>query len=179
MQIRTCLISLLLPLVAACGPTAGGPVEWGLHPAAEERLVHLEIASPQDRGRLEGAWSRGEKKGPRGYRWLKGMEGHVRFEWTGADPDEPLVCWMIAAPLYIDWKQQRIALYVNGRYAAEWTCPLSYHFNLYRAEVPGALFQVGENTLTLRAGYCRRLPGDSRRLSFALDKVMITAASDS
>ena len=169
------ITGLLLPLVAACGPADRGPVAQDEYPAPESVLVHLEIASPQDRGRLEGAWSRGEKKGAHGYRWLKGMEGGIRFDWDGERPDGTVTCWMVAAPLYIDWKQQRIALYINGRFAAEWTCPLDYRFRLYRAEVPGSLIRTGANILTLRAGYCRQLPGDARRLSFALDRVLITS----
>ena len=64
-------------------------------------------------------------------------------------------------------------LHVNGRFCAEWWCPDSPAYRVYRAEVPADAWQPGRNRITLRAGYRKRHRPDRRELAIALDTLVL------
>jgi hypothetical protein len=163
MRFLTGLGLFLLPaLVAAAEAPVAGP----------ERIIN--VGSRRDRPALGYGWSIRERDRVRNFCWVSGLEADVWFDWTNAGSAELRV---VAAPMYLDQRRQNIGVYVNDRFIQEWICPDDPGYTDYHAVIPAAALKEGRNRLTLRMGYARRPPRDTRHLSLAVDEIAIRPGS--
>lgn len=154
-RLMTCLLAVLLTRAAA---------------AALPEPVELEMASEAAAPHLGFGWGQGESSTNRSFRWICRLEADILFDVKAASD---LGVSLNAAPMYMTWKRQVIGVYVNGRFVTEWMCPDSPDFQDYSVTVPAALVRPGKNTLTLRLGYRRRVPPDTREVGLAVHRVSI------
>jgi hypothetical protein len=156
--------------------TPGAPEESAKHvtewPVPLPGDVVLDPGEFRIRPQLGFGWSRPEKKGQRNFRWISHLEADLSFRWDSTAPAE---VWLEAAPLYLRYRRQAIALYINHRLAAEWVCPARPGFGLYHARVPAGLLRAGDNLLTLRMAYRKKGEG-LRELSLAVDRILLRPA---
>lgn len=133
--------------------------------------IHLNIGETGDaEGQLGFGWSRREHGHGETFRWMEHLEADAMF---ALERRSDLEVWIHAAPLYLNWKRQRFGLYMNGRFVAEETMPHDHHARVYRFDVPAQYVVDGANTLTLRAGYRRRIGRERRELSLAVRSILI------
>ncbi len=167
----TCPLSCLLLSAAMLGcarlpdePAAPPP------PPPEERTLARIEPNRAGEGQLGFGWSKRER-GPRAFRWVERMEADLYFELEEGIAEAEL--WISAAPHWLNWKRQRLAVYVNGRFAAEWLFPESPDFQTFHAVLPSGILQEGKNVVTLRAGYKVQQGRDPRELSVAVGDVVV------
>jgi hypothetical protein len=96
------------------------------------------------------------------------MEADV---WLSLDQARDLQLHMQAAAAWVDWRKQRIGLFVNHRYVTEWAGPDDHRFQAYETLVPSRYWVVGRNRMTLRMAYQYRIGKDSRKLALAVDRI--------
>lgn len=138
-------------------------------PTPTEGDVFLDIGSHVSKPNLGYGWGRAERSGPRNFRWVWQLEADLGIEVARPGPAE---IWIDAAPLYLGYRRQTVALYVNRRFVHEWVFAPGPQFQTYHAAIPAGVLEEGENVLTLRMGY-RKRGGDDRELSLAVDRVLL------
>jgi hypothetical protein len=160
--VSLCATLLLAPLPAAAQATVHPPPPAEQEPG--ERLVLPGLVYHADA--LGFGWSRREMS-PNGVRfaWIQHLEADVHLELP--DPPADATFELRAKPLYLAYRRQVIALYVNHRFVTEWACADSPHFDDFTARIPARYFRTGPNTLTLRMAY-RKSGGDRRKLSLGV-----------
>jgi hypothetical protein len=114
-------------------------------------------------------WSRAEPA----LRWITHAEADL---WFDLEAVRDLTFQLRAAVPYLHWRRQRIGLYVNGRWVAEWPAPDDPAFHDYTAEVPAAVLAEGRNRLTLRLAYRTRIGQDRRLLALAVHAMTLEDA---
>lgn len=135
--------------------------------------IEFLLGTPQSFPHLGFGWTRKtEYHAGRPYAWIRHLEADLHFESDDTDDAE---LWLRAAPLYLEYRRQIVALYINGRLVKEWVCGDDPEYRDYYTTVPGGAFRKGENTLTLRMGH-RKRGGDSRELSLAVDQILLRRA---
>ena len=132
--------------------------------------VHLDLGSVETQPLLGRGWSTAERSGSDSYRWMNAVEADVTIEANG---DGPADLWIRARPQYLPYTRQRVAVYVNGRFVSEWTCPRDVHFAAHRFPIPAGFLEAGINRLTLRAAYRKSVGPDTRRLSLCVDRILL------
>ena len=153
--------------MAGTSVNAAPPDVFPAHQAPGD--VFLDIGDHASKPHLGFGWGRQERGASGHFRWIWRLEADLYF-----DVDEPRDAefWLTAAPLYLGYRRQVIAVYVNGAYVGERTCPDGPDFADYRYEIPARFWREGRNTVTLRMGY-RKQGGDDRELSLAVDRALL------
>lgn len=128
----------------------------------------LDLGRAGDDASLGYGWSVRESMKGRSFRWVNRMEADI---WLSLDQPQNLMLHMEAAVAWLDWRKQRIGLFVNNRYVTEWAGPDDHPFKTYEAFVPADYWVAGRNRLTLRMAYETRIGQDSRKLSLAVDRI--------
>lgn len=131
----------------------------------------IDLGSDTAEPSLGFGWSHGESGTNRTFRWMDRLEADIWFESDGGSEVELA---LNAAPMYLAWKRQVIGVYVNGRFIAEWRCPDDPEFHDYSVTLPAGTLKPGRNRLTLRLGYHRRVPPDTREVGLAVHRISIT-----
>lgn len=120
---------------------------------------------------LVGAgWGLAEQHTPPPFRWLLHLEGDIEVE---LDVAQDLALEWVGAAAHLSWRRQRIALYVNNRYVAEWGMPDDAEFHAFQAEIPARYWLEGTNRLTWRAAYRTRLGRSQREFAFAIHSIVL------
>lgn len=134
---------------------------------ASPKGLLINIGTAEDEPHLGEAfgWSRGEKSSGVRFRWIKHLEADLYFNASG--PQE-LEATFRAAPNYLNWQRQRVALFVNLNFVSEWICPDKADFEDYTAMIPEKFIKKGRNRITFRMGYRKRHSYDKRELSLAM-----------
>ena len=135
-------------------------------------LWSLNIGGGADEEALGFGWSRQEYVGGYRFRWMTRLEGDL---WVHVDQPGDLSLRLVAAIPHLDWRRQRIGLFVNGRFVTDWQAPDDHLFHAYEADIPASLIKDGENRLTFRTAYRTRIGRDSRRLALAVDTIELRA----
>jgi hypothetical protein len=115
----------------------------------------IDAGAPGETAVFGFGWWRAEQNAERTFRWIRfHMEADVWFS-LPAQPGGPVELEVLAAPFYHPRRRQRLAMYINGRFVAEWTMAHvnKWIFQPFRAAAPPNVFRAGRNRLTLRAGY--------------------------
>ncbi len=138
-------------------------------PAAATNVV-IDIGQEEPGAELGRGWGRREQDPERTFIWMRRLEADVWVELHTEDAAEIVVR---AAPLFVPRRAQRIGLYVNGRFIAQWDCPHvdQWRFEDYTAEIGPGILKSGRNRITLRAGYCLGEDGAGRAV--AVDRIEI------
>lgn len=160
--------ALAFAIVLACsitGPARAVPFPEDLG----EDDVLLDIGDHASKPYLGFGWGSPERGATGHFRWIWRLEADLHF-----DIEEPRAAelWITAAPFFLPYRRQVIAVYVNGALLAEWRCENSSDFADYHAAVPARMLRDGRNTVTLRMGY-RKRGNDDRELSLAVDRVLL------
>ena len=161
MRIRHVLMGLMLSgvFLVACVTRAAesseAPVLWSLN-----------VGDVSDDEVLGFGWSRAEHVGGHRFRWITHLEGDV---WAELSAPTDLTFTFTAMIPHLDWRRQRIGLFVNNRFVTDWQAPDDHHFHTYETDIPSAFMKEGRNRITLRMAYKTRIGQDSRRLSLAVD----------
>ena len=140
--------------------------------AHAEGMPVRELVWAGERAEMElgFGWSRGES----GHRWITRAEADLWFDLPAA---RELTFRLEAAVPYLHWRRQRIGLYVNGRWVAEWLAADDPEFHDYTVAVPATYFVEGRNRLTLRMAYTTHIGRDQRLLALAVRTVTLEAAA--
>jgi len=141
-----------------------------LPPGLMDRDLRFDIGSMQVKPHLGFGWSVAEQVGPRTYRWINHLEADVHFSVPAARDGE---IWLDAKPLYLPYRRQTVALYINSQYVGQWICGDDPVFTWHRLPVTASLLNAGDNTLTIRTAYRTRIGTDSRELSLCVDTILI------
>lgn len=132
-------------------------------------LADIDVGAPNEAAAFGFGWWRAEQNAERTFRWIRfHLEADTWF--SLAREAGALEVEIHAAPFFHPRRQQRLAVYLNDRFVAEWTMPHSnaWIFVPYRAKVPPGFLQPGRNRLTLRAGYI-----GERGYAVAVDRIRI------
>ncbi len=147
--------------------------------ADEENSVHepdpiwsVNVGGGEDDAVLGVGWSRREYIAGRRSRWMIRMEGDI---WVELEKTPDMTVHFTAAIPHLDWRRQRIGLFVNNRFLTDWQAPDDHHFHEYTAHVPAAYLREGTNRLTYRVAYRTRIGRDSRPLALAVDTIELRA----
>jgi len=148
---------------------------WGLWGAslpgrADVPELMIDVGDQGLETNLGFGWGRLEWDGQRSFSWIRRLEGDVWFDLAEAGPAD---FELSAVPYFTPHRIQRIGLYVNGTFVAEWDCPHAneWSFEVYRAQIPEGLLVKGRNRITLRMGYTAGEQG--RQYSIAVDYVKL------
>jgi hypothetical protein len=106
----------------------------------------------------------------RRYAWIHHVEADLHVERAATPGDARF--WMSAKPLWLTYRRQLVALYVNDRFVTEWTCADDPAFDSFETGIPADFWRQGKNTLTLRMAY-RQRGGDRRELSLGVEKILV------
>lgn len=97
-------------------------------------------------------WGRPERNNERSFVWIRHLEADlwVQIATPGAAEIE-----VLAAPYYVPDRRQKLGLFVNDRFVAEWTFAHreGWHFESLRAHIPKGYLKAGRNRITLRTSY--------------------------
>lgn len=144
--------------------------------SVEERnadvLWSLNIGGGADEDALGFGWSRPENVGGYRFRWIIHLEGDV---WVDLDSVRDVSLHIKAAIPHLDWRQQRIGLFVDGRFVTDWQAPQNHLYQEYAVDIPAAYLKEGRNRLTFRMAYRTRIGRDSRKLALAVDSIELRA----
>lgn len=135
-------------------------------PAAPVYL--LDVGRSDDEGYLGYGWSRPEGAHGQSFRWIDRFEADV---WLPLTEPADLRLSVRAWAAWVEWRRQRIGLFVNNRYVTEWPGPDDAKSYEYEALVPEEYWVAGTNRLTLRMAYRVRLGKDSRKLALAVEQI--------
>lgn len=139
-------------------------------PAYLDLVVGTEPAEPY----LHFGWSQNEGRAEMPFRWIKTLEADVIFP---VEAPGPAVLWIHAQPLYLNWKQQKVGVYLNGQYLGGWEYPPAPGYRVNRLSIPDHVLLPGENRMTLRMGYRSRFKTDKRELALAVHRILIQKKS--
>lgn len=137
---------------------------------ASEEILRLDVGSLSAEPSLGFGWSRRERDKNRTFQWICRAEADVFFEWKGRPGN--VVLELVAAPLYMPWRRQKIGVTLNNRFVGEILCELSPDFKAYVLPIPADAWRAGRNRLILRMGYWEQLGRDSRELALAVDTLI-------
>ncbi len=138
-------------------------------PADDAQVVwKLNIGAGADEEALGFGWGSGEPVGGRRARWINRLEGDVRVH---LEEPRDLVFRLTASIPHLDWRRQRIGLFINGRFVKDWQAADDHHFHDYTARIPATYFNEGDNRITLRMAYRTRIGRDPRDLALAVDTI--------
>ena len=155
--------------VWGAGPCGPATVPGAFAGEARAGDILYDIGSMAPRPRLGFGWAGAERAGGRTYRWTRHLEADIGFAVKSLRRAE---LWIEAKPLYLAYRRQVVAVYVNARYVGEWVCRDAPVFGAYRMDLPEGVLRVGENTLTLRTAYRKRIGNDSRELALCVDRIL-------
>jgi hypothetical protein len=140
------------------------PPVWTFYPAA--------LAEDERTGKPWGPVER--TADGRAYRWVTRLEIDMELELE--QPDD-YVFLMHAAIPHLGWRRQRLALYINNRFATEWLTEPNAHFHPYSALIPHHFWRSGENRITLRGAYRTRAGAKQHQASMAIESVRLAPSS--
>jgi hypothetical protein len=152
---------------------AGSPVSAGVDEFPTnvvEGDVYLDLGSEAAQPSLGRGWSVAERSGRNSYRWMNGLEADLTVTVKDGGPAD---LWIRARPLYLTYTRQRVAVYVNGGFVSEWTCPRDIDFAVHCVHIPAGSLKAGANQVTLRAAYRKAVGSDKRRLSLCVDRFLL------
>lgn len=118
-------------------------------------VLHIDVGTEPEAAVFGFGWWRSERNPDRTFRWIRfHMEADcwVDLPNTIATPSEVEIQ---AASYFHPRRAQRLALYINDQFVAEWRFPHKpdWTFLPLRAVVPAGIFRRGRNRLVLRVGY--------------------------
>lgn len=141
--------------------------------AGGEDTVLLDVGSMTAKHHLGYGWSLAERTDDRTFRWMKSLEAQV---WVDlASPGADRTIRVEAAPQFLPYTRQVLAVYVNRRFAGEWKMAHRPGFAPYRLAVPSRFWRAGQNEILLRAAYRVSVGSDSRELSVGIDSLAVEA----
>lgn len=141
-------------------------------PAAADRHVNFGSRNEHAELDLRHGWAMRTQRGRDPYRWMTAIEADLALD---LDPARAYQVWIRAAPLWQDWRQQTMGLYVNNRHVADWVMADHHDPRVYTAPLPARFLREGSNQFTFRAGYVAPAPGvrDRRTLSICMFDLLI------
>mgnify|MGYP006298548515 CR=1 FL=1 len=150
--------------VLLAGAVSAGPDR----PAPDS--LRIFPGDPEDRAPLGFGWGPPERDRDFTFAWLEHHEGDL---WMARARRGDAVVTVKMFPYYLTYRQQRVALYVNGRLAGETIVPRRHDwvFREHRFTVPATYWREGRNRLILRCAYVGRHRG--RNLALAVQWVEV------
>jgi len=144
----------------------------------EERLAgqpvwHVAIGGGADDAYVGFGWSRPDRYGPVRMRWTTELDADVAVHLSGEGT--PYAVEIEAIAPVLNWRDQRMALFVNHRYVMEWVFHRDPVWMTCRALVPAHYWREGPNVITLRAAYRTRIGRDSRSLALGVQRLALYA----
>lgn len=139
-----------------------------------EFLFDIDVGAAAENAHFGFGWWRPEQDRERSFRWIRfHLEADCWLELS--DPTSFTEIEIHAAPYYHPRRAQRLALYINDRFVAEWRFPhrQDWTFHPLRARIPRNGLQKGANRLVLRAGYV-----GERGYAVAIDRIRLLAISE-
>ncbi len=166
---RAYVFALLLALLPVAGRGDALPPPLDEQPPGE-RIILPGLLHHRDA--LGFGWSRREMS-PTGVRfaWIQHLEADVHLDLP--DPPADATFELRAKPLYLQYRRQVVALYVNHRFVTEWVCADDAAFENFTTRIPARYLKAGPNTITLRMAY-RKSGGDRRKLSLGVEFMRLT-----
>ncbi len=153
-------------------PSPARPESSWPEPGPED--IHVDFGADGEftaRLDLETAWAMRTQSRGRYYRWMNGIEADLVLELP--EPRDVRL-FIRASPLWSDWRQQTLAVYVNNRHVADWVMADHADPMVYEARLPARRLVEGDNRFTLRAGYVAPAPGpDPRHLSVCMFDLLL------
>ena len=160
------MMRLLYRVLLVVGVGTATPAAQADGMPVRELVLHAERAEME----LGFGWSRGESS----HRWVSRAEADLWFDLSAAGD---MTFSLQAGVPYLHWRRQRIGLYVNGRWVAEWVAADDPEFHVYTVAVPAAYFVEGRNRLTLRMAYRTHIGRDHRLLALSVRSVILEEAA--
>lgn len=112
----------------------------------------IDVGEERAPAQLGFGWGQPERNDERSFAWIRHLEADlwVQIEAPGAAEIE-----VLAAPYYVPDRRQKLGLFVNDRFVAEWTFAHreGWHFESLRAHIPKGYLKAGRNRITLRTSY--------------------------
>lgn len=167
---RVGYICTLLGLLASGQPLMASDPVSPLSPVVSASNLYFDMGSFYPKDYLGFGWGRSEGAGSFNFRWINRLEADLWFE---VDRISNMILAIRAAPLYLNYRRQKIGVYINNAYIMEWICPDDPGFRDYRVDVAATCFKKGKNRLTLRMSYLKRDAHDERELSLAVDTIFL------
>jgi hypothetical protein len=132
----------MIAVLCACRPST----------ATSTNGLVIEVTAPPANVQLGFGWSQPERNEHFSFVWIKHLEADI---WVTLDSSSVREIEIKAVPFYLDDRRQRIGLFVNERFIAEWVCPYHARWTLdsYTARIPEGCLISGRNRITLRMSY--------------------------
>ncbi len=108
-------------------------------------------------------------------RWMNKLESDLFF--TMAKP-RSMTLFMKARPRYINWRNQQVGIWMNGRFVTEWTCYDDSAYHIYTAEIPANYFTAGKNRLIIRCGYLYSAEKGDGEHSLGIEEISLVGDPD-
>lgn len=140
--------------------------------ARAEVIADIDVGSEGETAAFGFGWWRQERNPERTFRWIRfHREADVWLAMAG-DPGATRI-EIVAAPYFHRRRRQRLALYVNDRFIAQWEFPhgTDWVFRTLESAAPPGVFQRGRNRITLRAGYL-----GEKGYALAVERIRISRA---
>lgn len=128
-------------------------------------LWRLDVGAAGDSDSLGFGWGSAEGRAE-SFRWVLALECDVFFQ---IEEVSARILRVRSQPLYLNWKQQKVGVFINHRYAGSWEYSLQPGFQVNQLSLPAEFFRMGRNTLTLRMGYRAGFQYDSREMALGVD----------
>jgi hypothetical protein len=161
----------LLPVLVFCAAfPARGAAKEDVVPGGQKGKVTVDLGAGGDEAHLGYGWSTPERRDGRTFRWMGRLEADLRFDLERAGAAE---IRFRARPLYLGYRRQVLALYVNRRFVRDWVFPDAPEFVAFHTRVPDGDLKAGRNLLTFRAAYRKREGPDTREIAVAVDGVKV------
>ena len=139
---------------------------------ADAYRIEILMGEPSSDAHIGSGWGHAEQHTPPSFRWLLHLEADIQIE---LDAVRDMELEWVGAAAHLAWRRQRIALYINGRFAQEWGMPGDPEFHSFRAEIPATYWREGTNRLTWRAAYRTRLGRSQREFAVAIHSIVLRA----
>jgi hypothetical protein len=144
------------------------------HDATNDPIVRISWGAGQDESWVGYGWGKPDRYGPERIRWMVELEGDINL--PHPVPVQRMFLRIDAIPAYVDWRRQRVGVFVNERYVGEARFRDEPVFHTFTFEVPSRYWRKDNNVITLRAAYKFRIGQDSRKLALGLKSLSLYLA---
>lgn len=122
--------------------------------ARAEIVADIDVGSERESAAFGFGWWRREGNSERTFRWIRFHREADVWLTVAEDPGATKI-EIMAAPYFHPRRRQRLALYVNDRFIAQWEFPheTDWVFHALESAAPPGIFRRGRNRITLRTGY--------------------------
>ena len=138
--------------------------------AASTNDLFIEVALPPPNVRLGFGWLPPEWNDEFSFVWMNHLEADV---WVTLDSASGTEIEIRAVPFYLEYRNQGLGLYVNGRFIRDWVCPIhpEWRLDTFTARIPDGVLRPGKNRITLRAAY--RIGDEGSQLAIAVNSITL------